>query len=382
MRAGRSGSVLRIAIKTALFFAILNAGFAFLNLYPSFARLSLYNRIFPGRLRFPYGEDPDRSYNLTINQVDAMLAAHEVSAGPKSAQEYRVLVIGDSSTWGFLLRSDQTLAARISSRMHILPDGRRIHAYNFGFPTMSLLKDLVFLEQGMKFEPDLIIWLFTLESFPVERQLDSPLLQYNPGLVRDLIARYELELKPMDARLVRDNFWTRTIIARRKDLADLVRLQLYGAIWASMAVDRHIPETYNRLMEDLPADFSFYGWYPGELSRDELSFEILAGGIKAAGTVPVILVNEPMYVSSRKNSDIRYNFYYPQWAYDDFRKWMTDAAEKEGWYYLDLWQAIPSAAFTDSAIHYDAQAAERLSEILIAAILDRFESENPPRTMP
>lgn len=375
-------SAVRIAIKTAVLFGFLNAVFALFNLYPSFAKLSAYNSIVPGRLRFPYGEDPDRSYNLTINQVDAMLAAHEIDGGTKDPQEYRVIIIGDSSTWGFLLHPHETVAARISDGFHVLPDGRRIRAYNFGFPTMSLLKDLVFLKQSLRFEPDLILWLFTLESFPLEGQLDSPLVQYNPDIVRELIAGYDLELDPMDARFVEQDFWARTIVSRRKDLADLVRLQLYGAIWSSTAVDRHIPETYNRVMEDLPADERFHGWYPGELTRDQLAFDILAGGIRAAGEIPVVLVNEPVYISSGRNSDIRYNFYYPRWAYDDFRTWLRIAAEEEGWEYLDLWQTIQPDAFTDSAIHYDARAAERLSEILSAALLERIENSSHPDISP
>jgi len=72
---------------------------AFVAVNPAgLGRISLYNSIFPGRPRFPFGEDPAQSYNLSLFNLDAMFAAHAIAAGPKPAGEYRVLVIADSST--------------------------------------------------------------------------------------------------------------------------------------------------------------------------------------------------------------------------------------------------------------------------------------------
>ncbi len=76
-------------------------------------KISLYNRLFPGRLRFPFGENPAQSYNLSLFNLDAMFASHVIANGAKPASEYRVLVIGDSSTWGTLLRPEQTLAGQL-----------------------------------------------------------------------------------------------------------------------------------------------------------------------------------------------------------------------------------------------------------------------------
>ncbi len=45
-----------------------------------------------------------------------MFASHEISAGAKPADEFRVILIGDSSTWGFLLPADQTLAAYLNAQ--------------------------------------------------------------------------------------------------------------------------------------------------------------------------------------------------------------------------------------------------------------------------
>ncbi|MPN17864.1 hypothetical protein SDC9_165219 [bioreactor metagenome] len=78
---------------------------------------------------------------------------------------------------------------------------------------------------------------------------------------------------------------------------------------------------------------------------------MLSAGLKVAGQTPVLIINEPIMVSSGKNSEIRYNFYYPRWVYDEYRQALSQEAQKNGWNYLDLWNLIPETEFTNSAIH-------------------------------
>ncbi len=56
-------------------------------------------------------------------------------------------------------------------------------------------------------------------------------------------------------------------------------------------------------------------------------------------------------MSSGKNSDLRYNFFYPRWAYDQYRALLGEQAQAAGWHYLDLWNLVPETEFTNSAIH-------------------------------
>ena len=51
-----------------------------------------------------------------------------------------------------------------------------------------------------------------------------------------------------------------------------------------------------------------------------------------------------------QNSDIRYNFFYPRWAYDDYRALLGSQAAARGWPYADLWDAVDNDQFTDSLI--------------------------------
>jgi hypothetical protein len=361
------GFVVRVVVKAAILFAVLNVAFALLKPLPTLGRLSAYNTLLPGRERLPYGENPAESYNLNLYNLPAMMASHTWAAADE--REFRVLLVGDSSVWGILLRPEDTLAGQIN-RLDLRADGRPVRAYNFGYPTMSLLKDLTLLDAALREEPkpDLILWLLTLESFAARDQLDPALLQNNPDTVRDLITRMDLAQDVNDPRFVEPDFWGETIIGRRRDLADLLRLQLYGVAWALTGVDQAYGD-YTPRSIDLSDDETWRGFAPGALDRDDLAFDVLAAGVARAGDVPVVLVNEPIFISEGANSDVRYNAFYPRWAYDAYRDWLADEADASGWTLLDLWDALPAAeCYTDSPVHLTPECSAALAQELEAVI--------------
>jgi len=362
------GFIWRILLKTFVLFALINIVYVLLNPLHLLGRVSMYNGIFPGRLRLPYGDDPGRSFNITISDLEAMFAAHEIQGVDKSEEEFRVLIVGDSSVWGFLLEPGQTLSAQINKSEVKTEDGKTVRAYNLGYPTMSVTKDLMILERGLRNHPDLIIWLITLESLPSVSQLDSPFLQLNAELTRELIARYALGLDPEDDRFEKSTLWDRTIMGQRRELAQLIQLQMLGVLWSGSSVDQEIPKTYNERLEDLPADLDFHNFRQGNLSTHELAIDVLEGGLQAAGKIPVVFINEPVFISQGENSDIRYNFYYPRWAYDFYREELQSQAAARDWHYVDLWDALPSSEFTDSAIHYTPLGSRILAQEIIEVI--------------
>lgn len=340
-----------VIVKAGGLFIILNILFAITYPLPALGKLSIYNHLIPGRERLPYSDTPQKSYNLSLFNLEAMFASHEINARPKPTHEYRVIIIGDSSTWGFLLTSEDTLSAQLNQIGLFSPDGRQMRFYNLGYPVMSLTKDLLILSYAMHFQPDLIIWPITLESMPDDKQLFPPILQHNSGTVRTLIHDYQLSLDPQSPELLDLSPWDRTIIGARRPLADLLRLQLYGLMWAATGIDQDIPQTYTPRMEDLPADESFHNLAPPHLQETDLAIDILLAGLEMAGDTPLLLVNEPMFISQGENSHIRYNFFYPRWAYDDYRQIMSTLAARYQWHYIDLWDTIPGSEFTNSAVH-------------------------------
>jgi hypothetical protein len=332
--------------------------------------ISFYNHTFPGRLRFPFGEDPAQSYNLSLFNLDAMFASHVIAAGPKPAGEYRVLVIGDSSTWGILLHPEQTLAGQLDGAGLNLC-GKTVRVYNFGYPTISLTKDLMVLDYAMRYQPDLIIWPMTLEAFPFDSQLTSPIVANNAARVDALIVRYDLPFNQRDPAIVHPTFWGQTLIGQRRALADLFRLQMFGVLWAATGIDQSYPVDYEHAQTDLVSDVAYHGMQPPILDESKLAFGVLEAGLRAAGKTPVLLINEPILVSIGKNSALRYNFYYPRWAYDQWRQMMNEKAASQGWDYLDLWNLIPADQFTNSAIHLTPVGETRMTGRVEQTILQQ-----------
>jgi hypothetical protein len=362
--------VYNVVLKAIILFILANLIFAVWYPINNLGRISVYNHIFPGRLRLPYGDNPSMAYNLSLYNLDAMFASHELSAMPKPPGEYRIILIGDSSTWGFLLPAGQTLAACLNEQKLSLPDGRKLRAYNLGYPVMSLTKDLLILSYAMRYQPDLIVWPLTLESFPYDKQLFPPLLQNNPSPIRALINTYDLNLDPESPQFIAQTYWDRTIIGSRRSLADLLRLQFYGIMWAATGIDQDIPVSYSPRQEDLPPDVSFHNLQPPHLSANELALDVLAAGVSMAGDTPIMFINEPMFISQGENSDIRYNFFYPRWAYDDYRLLMVEASLKNGWIYLDMWDTIDASEFTNSAIHLSPEGTRQFAYAIGQAILN------------
>jgi hypothetical protein len=190
-------------------------------------------------------------------------------------------------------------------------------------------------------------------------------VQNNAEAMRRLIADYDLQLDPRDAWLVDLDIGQRTLVGRRRDVADWLRLQLYGFAWATTGIDQYYPATYTPRTEDFNQDISWQGIdEPRTLTEDDLAFDMLAAGIARAGDVPVLLVNEPMFISSGRNSDLRYNFFYPRWAYDSYHDLLTEIADESSWQLLDVWDTIAPDEFTDSPVHLTPEGARQLSELV------------------
>lgn len=359
----------RIILKALGLFVAFNLGYVALNPLPALGQLSAYNSIFPGRSRLPFGETPDKAYNFSTFSLEAMFASHEVNQS-KGQNEYRVLVVGDSSVWGTLLHPDETLTGALNRLALVTPDGRRLRTYNLGYPTISLAKDLIILSRLHRYQPDAILWLTTLEAFPKDKQLDSPILQHNPDAVRPLITRYNLSLDPHDPGFIASGFWQRTLFGQRRDLADLIRLQVYGAAWAATGIDQYYPPTFEPRANDQATDPTFHNLQPPHLPPDALSMDVLQAGMTLYPDIPILLVNEPMFISDGKNSDIRYNFYYPRWAYADYRTLLADLAARQDWHYLDMWDTIAPTEFTNSAIHLTPAGEDQLATLIGPALLN------------
>jgi hypothetical protein len=363
----------RLLLKTMILFAVFNFVLTPL-LMDEIEEGSLYNWVIPGRLRLPFGEDPGRSYNLSLFSLDASFASHVVSDPGAASDAYRVFVFGDSSMWGTLLRPEETLVGQLNALNLETENGSPIRFFNLGYPTLSLTKDLMLLEKGLGYDPDLIVWLVTLESFPNHKQYTSPIVSHNYPAVRELILEYDLDLDPDHEEFIKPGYWDSTLIGQRRNLADIFRLQVYGIMWGITRIDQHYPESYEPAQRDLDPDPSFYQWDEGEMETTDLAYSILKKTDQVASGIPILIVNEPILISEGANSDIRYNFYYPIWAYDQYRSDMQKLSSRLDWNYVDLWDLVPEEEFTNSAIHLTPRGESILAEKVSDAIMSLLAS--------
>jgi hypothetical protein len=268
-----------------------------------------------------------------------------------------------------LLTPEQTLAGQLNATS-IKACGKTVRAYNLGYPTISLTKDLMILDQAKEYQPDMIIWLTTLEAFPEDKQFESPLVANNAERVREFIFKYELNASTNHPALNYLSQQDQTFASQtsspsgRRAVADLIRLQIYGVLWASTGIDQVYPENYERAQTDLEASEDFHGLTN---LNDALAIDVLDAGMHAV-PVPTILVNEPMLISNGLNSDVRYNFFYPRWAYDAYRQQIAELATAQNWHYLDLWDLVPADEFTNSAIHLTLDGETLLANKLAETI--------------
>ncbi|MDQ7027525.1 MAG: hypothetical protein Q9P01_21445 [Anaerolineae bacterium] len=359
------GFFLRVSIKGVFLFAICNLCFALIYPMQALGNLSLYNRILPPRTRLPYGENPALWNNISVMNLNAMFASHVIQQATAD-DEFRVILLGDSNTWGFRLAHDETLAAQMNQAQMTVGE-QRVVAYNLGYPQLSLTKDLLILDEALQYQPDLIIWLVTLRSFALEQQLLPELVLRHRQQIRSLIDTYNLSSNPNDSRFIEPNFWQRTIIGQRRNLADLLRLQSYGFAWSATDIDQFIPDDYNLRQSDFEADLSWGDNYPEplELTQDDLAFDVLSAGFERSADIPIWIINEPMFISDGDNSDLRYNSFYPRWAYDQYRVLLADFAQENNWHYVDWWDMVAPDDFTDSPVHLTTQATQQISRLLL-----------------
>jgi hypothetical protein len=360
---------LRLLAKALILFLLANMVFALWN--PPVGRLSLYNHIFPGRTRFPFATG---LRTVTIDDLDAMFSSHVISA-PKQQNEYRVIILGDSAMWGDGVYDNETISAQLNKIQFNCP-GKELRFYNLGFPHMSVVKDILILNKAMEYQPDLIIWAFTLST--IHPKEPNAFLLENIDEALTLQEEYGLENIYTDIEREKTNLFDKTFIGQRSELARLILLQSLGTIWAAtesdaslnsnLTLQSDIDEEDEAVDNDVRDSIKYLGMdNPGDISPF-LMFDYLEAGDRLSGDVPILFVNPPMFIATGENSDKRYNASYPRWAYDQYRQLISERATTNQWNYLDLWNVIPPDEFIGSQFHMSAEGQHLLAGYLEPAI--------------
>ena len=99
---------------------------------------------------------------------------------PKGENEYRVLALGDSVTFGWGVDQDKTFAARLESllqgRLH-----RPVRVINSGVGGYNTVQEVTYFKQeGITLQPDLVMLTYVQNDIEVERRPFDPWAQSSP----------------------------------------------------------------------------------------------------------------------------------------------------------------------------------------------------------
>lgn len=366
-----SVSPLRLIVKALILFLLANFLFAVFN--PPVGKLSIFNRLIPGRLRF----NADRqsvgqpaSGALVFEDLDAMFASHQISNGPKPPTEYRVILLGDSAVWGFEIPPQEILSEKINRLDLQTCDGRQIRTYDLAYPLPSNTRDLVTLEKALDFQPDLVIWLVTLKTFD-STTAEKALLIPQSERILALIDRYRIKVDA-EKFLRPQSFWDKTIIGSSLRLKKITLEQLYGLRLTATGSDVKLPDLKNMpwISENVDPVSNYNSFSSSDQTAfvEQLDFSPILAARGIAGDVSVMIVNEPIFRARGANSSFRYNKYYPRWAYDSYRSALNDWMRKNGGSYIDLWDTISNDEFIGTPLHLNPEGEQILAETLAPEI--------------
>ena len=84
--------------------------------------------------------------------------------------------------------------------------------------------------------------------------------------------------------------------------------------------------------------------------------------------LPLMVINEPIFIASGANSDIRYNEFYPRWAYDEYLSYLDQWMQEHAHEYINAWDLLPSSGFTDTPFHRTPTGEKIFAEYLAPQI--------------
>ena len=367
-------TAVRIFLKTIALFMVVNGIYIALNPLPALSQVSIHNTLIPGRLRVQSAAGDDVGYGRATTNIDLLLAAHEISGAPKADDEFRVLIMGDSSAWGYLLKDTETISENINRERLITAGGQRVRVFNLAMPGMYAAKDLLLMQRVNKFKPDLVVWFVNLENFRRVAQKENFFICANMAQLRPILERYNVgdldcPFEPSTSLL------RQSLVGQRRDLAGLMFSQIDGVLWSATGVDHNVKKRHY-LYRMLNGDTDWMGLPGPTLHEDALILNALDAA-KGLVEAPILVVNEPILTLNGINTSQRYNKYFPHWAYDQGTAMIEARANKLGMRFANLWNAVPAEQFTDTEVHYTSAAAKQVAQIMGEEILKAVGAASP-----
>jgi len=98
-------------------------------------------------------------------------------------------------------------------------------------------------------------------------------------------------------------------------------------------------------------------------------FDVLRSADDLAHPVQILIVNEPIFIATGKNSQQYYNIMDSRILYDKYRSILSDWAYTNRQPYFDAWNSVPMSEFTNTPFHISANGEKKLASLLSPVIL-------------
>jgi hypothetical protein len=370
---------IRIVVKAVLMLVVFDAVQAALDLDRRLESLSLYRHFVPPLARL----DSMRDYPTPVMwRLDPLLDAHRIGRA-KRPDEFRVAVLGDSGTFGMFVPERKTVPGQMT-RVGGSFRGRKLVAYNLSYQTPNTLKDLLVEKHALRRKLDAIVWFVTL--FDLAR--DAPPAEFRREI--HLVIRVNADdLPELERKYGIDTWETREIEALRGPfdrsvLGDGGRYRDFAILLGRAFFDRLAGDDPTESVRaprpwvgsrPLPATPLFFDRGPNDPPMPNARWKNLEAGARMAkeARVPLLLVNDPLFLASGPNSEHEYNSYYGREIYDRYRRDLAAYCRRRGIDLLDLWNLLPPREFDDMPQHYTPAGSRRIAE----AVVRRLEGMTP-----
>ncbi|MEP7289262.1 MAG: hypothetical protein ABI947_26215 [Chloroflexota bacterium] len=350
----------RVLLKAVLCLLICDALFIVLRPLDRLMPLSLFGSLLPYRTRIAI---PERDVTGQLVPLETLLNAHIISR-PKAANEYRVIILGDSGINGWGNRDSETINAYLEAAGKTL-GGKTIRAYNLAALGPSVSRDLVIADAALAYQPDLIVWFVTLQSF--HDATPDRLLEFNqPRLTR---LTQQFKLNDVNARTYGHYeavWWQRSILMQRTTLYRWLSFQAYSLRQGQFLGIYPLAQT-----DPIPAS--------PVIAIDDPAYTPMPNAAWAALTAlpqlthsPILIVNEPIMIV--KGSPANYNEFNGREIYDLYRSTFNRTCTDQRLWCMDLWDLLPMSEYTDSPLHRTAQGNAAIATRVmneIGGVLDK-----------
>ncbi|MFH1889034.1 MAG: hypothetical protein ABH806_02955 [Candidatus Omnitrophota bacterium] len=181
----KNGLISNILISAAAVFIVLFSAEIILRFsweMSGWVKRPIYRRSLDPYLRYELVPGA-KSANISINSDGFRGEEYSIA---KPAGTFRIIMLGDSETFSFMLRQNESLAAQLEEMLNKSPGSIKYEILNFGVEGYNILQELEMLKnKGLKYDPDLIILNYVLnDPEPGEYYFNKNFFMRHSALVR------------------------------------------------------------------------------------------------------------------------------------------------------------------------------------------------------